>query len=209
MDVKYMSKPFPHMIIKGLYDEEEMAKIQLELDYIYSNGNLLDPEDSWAAKDSDGKVKKQNKAISLDMFYTDRKYSNILWLNRNLWAPEIIHEVQKQNNFVMNYHMTSNADFTLLSYYENSDYYKPHWDQAALTALTWFWKEPKSFEGGNLYFSDYDYTVEVELGKCILFPSPINHAVEEVKMDSEMCGKGYGRWVMTQFLSHAGNGEPQ
>ena len=67
-----------------------------------------------------------------------------------------------------------NHDDTLISYYEDSEYYKPHEDIFNFAKLTWFFKEPKKFEGGDLVFTEFGEIVKCENNKCIVFPSALS-----------------------------------
>ena len=40
-------------------------------------------------------------------------------------------------------------DTSIISYYEDNDYYEPHHDKFMWTSLTWFYREPKKFTGGK------------------------------------------------------------
>ena len=89
----------------------------------------------------------------------------------------------------------------MVSYYENSDYYKSHRDDAIVTVLNYFFKEPKRFEGGEIIFTDYDLKFQVTNEITIIFPSNIKHEVSEIYLDKKYEGKGLGRFCMNQFLT--------
>ena len=89
----------------------------------------------------------------------------------------------------------------LLSYYENQDYYKRHYDTALITCLTWFHKDPKKFSGGDFKFSDYNISIECKSNRMIVFPSMIFHEVEKIEMKEEDCGNRYGRYCFSHFLT--------
>ena len=57
--------------------------------------------------------------------------------------------------------------------------------------LLWIFKEPKPFTGGDLIFTDYDYTVECKNNSGIIFPGPIKHEVPPIEGD--------GRYTITLF----------
>ena len=96
--------------------------------------------------------------------------------------------------------MIENKDFTLISYYENNDYYKAHADTSDITALTWLFKEPKRFTGGDLIFPDTEERIECKNNKIILFPGCIRHQVTEINMEKQHQNQKLGRWCITQFL---------
>ena len=185
--------PFPHVIIHDFYTDKELCDIWREIDFLSCPNKLHPPEETNSALDDNGIPLKNNLAIHVDDVYTDRKYSSILSINRKSLNAELLYEIAE---FDFSFHnlITCNSDSTLLSYYAGGGHYKPHRDMASYTSLCWFYKKPKSFIGGDLYFPDYDYTLEVENNMQIYFMSSIRHGVTEVK--------GHGRYTLTQFYSN-------
>ena len=98
------------------------------------------------------------------------------------------------NNF------TCNFDTTQISYYEKNDYYGAHTDASILTALTWFYKEPKKFQGGDIFFTDYDLQHSIQNNSTLIFPSCIKHSVSTIEMGDENLNKRLGRFCMAQFF---------
>lgn len=197
MKILYNEEPFPHIIIQEFFNEEELADIWKELDFYSSSKTFLDPLESGSAIEGD-EVRKDNLCIELDGVYRNREQSNILRINRKIFHKDIysmakLHWGLSPLNRV-------NADATLLSYYETGHHYKAHWDEAVVTCLTHFYKEPKSFTGGDLYFPEYDWKLETENNRCIIFPSSITHSVSRVGGMEDVPMHGWGRWTMTQFM---------
>jgi Rps23 Pro-64 3,4-dihydroxylase Tpa1-like proline 4-hydroxylase len=97
------------------------------------------------------------------------------------------------------FHTTS--DSTLMNYYEDRDYYKPHHDKSCYTYVFWLFKEPRYFDGGNLTFSDINYTINTKSNMGVLFPSWALHAVDEIKMNYSVPKyQGYGRFSFSTFF---------
>jgi len=200
MDIAHFNDLFPFIVIKNLYDEHELNLIWEELNFLCYSQKFLDPTESSPALDPDGKMLKRSNCFFLDRTYTERKISNILSVNRKIF------------NFYDDIFLTSDSwffntfrcekDTTLLSYYENGDYYNPHQDNAISTCLTWFFKSPKKFDGGNLSLihKDRKIDIEVENNKCVIFPSSILHSVDKISMNNEDLNKKLGRFCITQFL---------
>lgn len=200
--------PFPHVIIHDFYTDSELFHIWKELDFLSYKHKLLPPDKSGAACDAFGKPLKQNYAYMLDEIYKDRNTSNILTYNRKLFDGDISKEISDWD-FSFRTWNTINKDLTLLSYYENSGHYKSHADAFCYTCLTWLYNQPKSFSGGNMYFEEYDYSLEIDNNMAILFHGPVLHKVTDVIMDSQYdvdsmnhfsCN---GRYTITQFGYHA------
>jgi hypothetical protein len=196
--------PFPHLIIDNFYSPDELKLIWQELDFLCHLEKWNPPEKTGTAIDCQDKPMKNNFGLFLDGvdgIYKDRKISNILSVNRKVVEGGPLDEYGKLS-FGYQTVLQSNYDTTLISYYEDSHYYKRHNDKAVMTALTWFYKEPKMFFGGDLIFSDYQsqnrYTVPVKNNRVVLFPSFLFHEVEEICMPEHK--PGYGRYCMAQFF---------
>lgn len=195
MQVTLCKEPFEYIIIDETYTEEELKLIFLELDFWSMSKHLMGPENTGTARWNDGTPKKKNKGVFLDKAYNDRNYSNILNLNRKIFniklnAPSVIFNFLKE----------SNHDTTLVSYYENESHYKSHKDASILTAVTYLYKQPKLFEGGNLVLTDYGYQFEPWFNRTYIMPGVVEHEVTEVTMKQEDCGKGLGRYCISNFI---------
>ena len=196
MKIDTYKGPFPYVLIEDLYTEEEETLIKKELDFFLPS--LKGPDHTGTAT-HEGEILKNNKGIFLDEVFTDRNLSYILNINRKTFGvlEENKEKVGYDNWFFKN--QKTYRDNTLISYYEKGDYYKIHDDHALYTVLTWFYKEPKSFTGGDFVFADYDIRIECKNNMTIIFPSMIRHGVEDVEVDEDKLGQGYGRWCLTQF----------
>lgn len=188
--VNFFLHPVPHCIIYNYYNAKELELIFDELKFL--KGKLLPPEQTGTAVGEDGKPKKKNTGGFLDDFYAKKDLSNILQLNKKIVSQEIWSKIAGAHWFY-NYLKPCDrlAAKTLLSYYEDGDYYKPHTDSAMVTAISYHWTEPKPFEGGELYFGDY--LVPVQNNSLLIFPSCTEHEVKPVK--------GGGRYALTQFIN--------
>lgn len=197
MKVQLMTDPFHSLLIEDLYDPDEVKLIWDEIEYL--RPYFVDGDKATYSAWVDGKSIKQNKGILVDAHFKNRREdSNILKINRKIFS--LLSQLKSGSWFFDEF--TCNLDYTLLSYYENDDHYKAHRDAATITALTWFYKDPKKFEGGDLQFPDYDITVPVKSNGCILFPSKITHAVTPIQMDVQYANQGLGRHTMTQFINY-------
>jgi len=204
MKITNYNDSIPYIIIDDLYNENELSMIWEELNFLCHPIKFSFPTIYEAATDNEtGEILKNNELLRLDNVYSDRKYSNILSINRKIFKNEIM--PNHPHWTIKNDQITT--DYTLISYYENGTYYKKHQDSSSLTALTWFYKSPKKFSGGDLILSldDEDILIEVKNNKCIIFPSIIHHAVTKINMDKKDEGKLNGRICMTQFLERGRN----
>jgi Rps23 Pro-64 3,4-dihydroxylase Tpa1-like proline 4-hydroxylase len=191
--------PFPFLEIENMYSEDELKLIWQELEFLNQLDKLEKPEETGAAS-VNGEILKKNSGLYLDDLYKSRNISNILTVNKNLMSLHIL-EAFSSLCFLYENIKHTNDDTTLISYYDNGGYYKSHQDSALYTAITWFFKEPKKFNGGDFYFSNYNHKIKLKNNKTILFPSVITHSVDEIVMNNESdVGCGYGRYAVSQFF---------
>ena len=194
---------FPLIVVDDLYSPADVGSIWEELNFYSYEHKFLPPEVSGGAKRFNH-VTKNNKAIWISALYSALHYSNIYCCTRKLhkYWESIVSGCDEKYEWYWESHKT-NSESILLSYYENSDYYEPHRDAGALTVLNWFYKEPKKFQGGDLFFmQDIKKRIEVKNNRTVIFPSGIIHAVNEVKMSEENLNKTLGRYCITQFLQN-------
>ena len=195
MEAILCKEPFEYIIVDNTYTDEELKLIFLELDFWTLSNNLMGPEHTGTAKWQNGTAKKKNKGIFLDDIYADRNYSNVLKLNRKLYDIQL-----DQPSTILNQLKKTNHDTTLVSYYENEALYKSHQDYSVLTAMTYLYKQPKAFEGGDLILTEYGYAFEPWFNRTYIMPGVVEHEVTEIIMKKEDCHKGLGRYCIANFI---------
>ena len=221
IEVINYNKNFPYIIVDNFYDKNELDLIWKELDFFldFDGDKLQDPEDTGSARVK-GEVIKKNKGFFLDNFYGPNAYqvSNILRCSRKIYDNwEKI--VGKNPNWYFKMLNGSgghlNHDTTLFSYYEDTDYYEAHADNSILTIVTWFYREPKGFDGGDFILNakkvmgkekhplnEYEpQTIEVKNNRMVIFPSQIPHQVIPIQMKDKN-KKRMGRYCLTNFLNN-------
>ena len=191
----------PVVIISNFYTKKELETI---MNFCISTNPyswFQDPNKNGGAKDDSGKDLKSSYAVCIDEWYTNigRNFCPIFKLNRKLWDKKVTQKLEQFHVYFETIN-SSTKDTTFLNYYEDSNFYDFHHDSAILTTLTFFYKEPKKFEGGELLIGK-DLTIDCKNNTMVLFPSILKHRVEEVKMLTKE--KLYGRFSMTQFLNYA------
>ena len=194
------TQPFPHLIIKKFYNDEELELIWEELKFYTKPGKLLE------AKDFGGVVDRTNShALALDDVYENNKYrslSNILTVNRKLFTSSAL-EAFDQLHDCCSISTSCNYDITKIRYYHNGEYYEPHTDKSfQFLAFSYFYKEPKKFTGGELIFPKYDYELTCENNSIIIFPGWVEHGVKEVKIENSDYYDGYGRYCISSFFNN-------
>lgn len=191
MDFEFFTSPVTFCIIRNFYTDDEVQLIHEELDRL--DPHLGGADRTGTAINVHGAPKKQNRGVFLDDHYSsNRVESTILKLNRKVFSPEVKYKLQKGNWF-FKYLDRTNHDSTLVSAYRQGNYYHVHEDQSFITAIYYTWKEPKAFDGGDLYFGDFH--VPIENNCMLIFPSNTNHKVSEMIW-------GSGRYAISQFISY-------
>ena len=143
MKIESSGTEIPFLIIRDLYDEDELRMIKKEIDFIHTAGCFT--ENTGSAEDGYGNKAKKGKGIWLDGVYRDRNTSMILRLNRK---PICDAKIQQAFMNLSPYHDSYrliNKDTTLLHYYEYEDVYKSHRDASVFSCITWFFNSPKKF----------------------------------------------------------------
>tara|TARA_B100000424_G_scaffold220045_1_gene178729 strand:+ start:23 stop:655 length:633 start_codon:yes stop_codon:yes gene_type:complete len=191
-------KPFPHLILKNFYTQEELRLIWQELDFYTQPGKLFD------AKDFGGVVGRTNShAIALDELYYNkklRKISNILQVNRKLFDQDLLSGFAKVDD-CCGIATMCNDDITKVRYYHDGEYYEPHTDLAfQFLSFSYFYREPKKFIGGEVYFPQYDYEYPCYNNSVIMFPGWVKHGVRTVKIDNSDYFEGKGRYCISSFF---------
>ena len=208
MNITISNEEFPYILIDNFYDESELEQIWEELDYICNPLRMqrasIENGAAWMDlnKTGDKKLLKYNWTMWLDdLFGPQRDKSTILNVNRKVFRN--IGLFEHHPHWAMNDIMSFQTDYTQIAYYEDNDEYNVHRDYARVTCLTWFYREPKRYTGGNLRFPMWDIEIESKNNRLLCFPSSIPHQATKVSMEEQYRGKKLGRFVMTQFLDLA------
>ena len=190
-------EPFPHLVFHNFYTDEELELIWEELKFYTKPNKLFDVEEYQGVV---GYTKA--KALHLDAVYTGRNrvLSSILEVSRKVFDSQILEPFSNLHDCCSTAEH-SNYDVTKVRYYHNGDYYKPHKDMFFdFLAFSYFYREPKRFEGGNLIFPKYDYEFNCEHNSLIMMPSWVEHGVSEVSINDSDYYDGYGRYAITHFF---------
>lgn len=193
-------KSFPKLgfvIIENVFDKLELELIWKDIIQIENKKLLKTPKETGSATCYiTGKPLKNNKGIYLDKIHEQGVIENIIPISKKFFSPEISMAVADLGKMYPSYHQI-NKTGNLLSYYEDTDNYDPHIDQSVFTILTWLYREPKAWAGGELIFSELNAEIEPNNNRSIIFPSCFTHEVKPVKMQNELIG--FGRFVITNF----------
>ena len=203
LELNLYCEPFPYMVINNFYNQEELELIWEELKYYTKPNKLL------TAENYGGVVGFTNaKAICLDDVYVDigdktlRNLSNILTVNRKLFYSGVLDKYAEVHGCTSIANQ-SNHDITKVRYYHNDEYYDPHTDKSVqFLGFSYFYKEPKKFEGGDLEFPQHDLVLPCVNNSMIVFPGWVEHGVRKVKISNSDYFDGWGRYAITSFFGY-------
>ena len=200
MEVKYHEERIPFVVIDDLYDEKEQSEIMVELDYLCTERRLIPPfKDKNGASDDYRNIKNVG-CLYLDTFYRKRRHSSILQITEKLFMDDAS---LISNHPHWYFDISSiNSHSTHILYYEDSNEYPAHRDECRFTAVTYFYRQPKKFEGGDLQFPDHQIEVECVNNRIIVFPSMLFHRSTPVRMLENDNHTKNGKFCITQFLDH-------
>jgi len=173
MNIEYYHYPFYHVIIKNIFSDSEYSLLQNEID------NIIDNTEYDNKSDTHHSLLKLSgtKSWHLDVIFKDNRSSSLL-----------LNATGRFTTFPFKYSEfpfatlleITNLDESFLHLYENDSYYFKHRDGSYLTFLFNLWKN-SDFEGGEICFSDYNYTPELDKNSLIVFPGNVNHHVNPLK----------------------------
>ena len=189
----------PVIFIRDFYSNIELSSIFDELKFLSSIDRFKDPTDpdGPGTAITDGVVLKSGTGMHLDVVYKDRSESDILKVNRKLFKKETTNLLENYHSF-FRYVRRSNEDNTKLHYYTNGDYYKAHVDDAVVTAISFFYNEPKGYTGGDLIL-EHRLRIPCLNNSLVVFPSIMWHEVTPIVMSN--FSPNMGRYSMTQFIA--------
>ena len=194
--------PFPHISIENFYTDDELELIWEELNFLTKPGKLYDPGPIHGAVCPEtGEFLTKSRSIRLDTSYNDKNISNIINVTQKIFNHgflNIFYDKFPQYKKIL----YTNYCITKARYYHNGDYYDPHNDIFHdFLAFSYFYKTPKKFIGGELFFPEYkNYQYECLSNSLILMPSYVTHGVREVTIQNSDYYSGYGRYCISHFF---------
>jgi hypothetical protein len=141
-----------------------------------------------------------NHGIILDDIYSNRHISDILTITEKIFNPDLLKAFASLHPLMRHIQHINNS-CTKIKYYENGEYYLGHTDSARFTSVNYFYKEPKVFEGGNLCFEEFNYTIPIQNNIMVFFCGAITHSSTKIKMNGYNKFSGYGKYAITKFLN--------
>jgi hypothetical protein len=205
MNVDLRLNPFPHVFIDHFYNDQSYNLVWKELMHLYPK--MLPPNLTGAAVNERGVPRKKGIGIFIDSVYVDRSYSDIARANLSIFSNEFKNKIDEFSEIPEAFYFKlyklidpSSKIGILLQLYTNGDYYHPHLDTSIFTSVVVLNSQEKKYSGGELYFPEYNHSIDLENNQLVIFPSIIMHEVKEVKMESN--NPEEGRFSISMLMSN-------
>ena len=204
MEFNYIEDGIDAVVIDNFYTEEQLKEIMIELKWL-TKPAIMKSETQLESATNDGKIITSKRGIFLEHVFNNWRHSAIISHGFTQMAkPEFKENILKFNTLFKSV-LTCNSRTHLVSYYENSDYYKPHTDNVFFTLLNYFYTEPKKFTGGEMVLyscnSNKEAVVEIRNNRVLLIASATMHEAKEIKSEATHGFTGDGRYCSATFLS--------
>lgn len=173
-----------------------------ELDLVWMELALLDsalegPDKTGGAVSlTDGHHLKSNQAVFLNRIYREPDHSPIWRKAVELIGPEMRDAYIGVHPCHCTY-STINLLMPLVSKYDDGDHYEEHQDKSLYTAITYLFREPRTFFGGDTTVRVGGALVSLPMisNTTYVFPGGYPHSVSQVT--------GTGRYAISTFMHFA------
>ena len=203
MIIDRFPEPFEALYIEDTFTKDQMDFIWKELEFVTNRNAMQRWEISKEKFSEDLEVEKIN-----NVFYPFVKYTDALLISPVAVFPKMqlcreeVFSFYESINPVHELYRHQNFHNVFASYYQDADKYDYHRDSCCYTTLTYLYKEPKSFSGGEitLKVKEVEETKEIKNNMSIIFPGVYQHKVSPITMSSEFGNYStYGRYCISQF----------
>lgn len=201
MKLLYNNSCIPYFILNNFLTKQEEKLVFDEIFNFLPKLKTAEKTESAGIIENDKiTYTKKNKGIFLDSFYnTNRNKSMILNSYQKIFEMKLMKKIASSHWYYDSF-LETNSDSTLLQSYGNGDYYKSHRDYSTFTLIGLHYKLPKAYSGGDLCFTDYNHSIELNNNQAILFPSIVRHEVKPVIKNND--DEQGNRFTITKFISY-------
>jgi hypothetical protein len=204
MEFNYIADGIDAVVIDNFYTEEQLKEIMLELKWLTKPSVMVD-ESKLKAAEGNGEILTSKNGIFLEDVFKNWKHSALISYGMKQTGQQEFRNKLLEYNTMFKSLFDCNSRCHLVSYYENSQYYKPHKDAFFFTVLNYFFTEPKQFEGGELVVyscnSNKEATIEPKHNRTVVILSSTMHQAKEIKSKIDQKLSGHGRYCNAMFLS--------
>jgi hypothetical protein len=185
-------------LIDQTFSPRELETIWTAIDHIQAGGLFQTPTQTGSAVDPrTGQVIKRNRSVFLDDLTPEDCPLDIRPLIASVWTNRQIVKALTGVHPCYGLLNTVNYSTSLLSYYETGESYPAHRDRSVFTVLTWLYREPRQWQGGDLKLTQFGVTHRVQNNQSMIFPGCYLHEATATQMLTNE--PGAGRYCLAQF----------
>jgi hypothetical protein len=210
MEFNYIADGIDAVVIDNFYTEEQLKEIMIELKWLTKN-SIMQAEDklSSAMDPIDRQFITSKKGIFLEDVFKNDKHSALIKFSIDNFTKDNVKNKLLEFNPLYKIFYNVDARTNLLSYYENSDFYRPHTDSTVFTILNYFFNEPKKFTGGDLKLYGFNNKKEADIelrnNRVVIITGNTFHEVMPIKSELNNSFSGDGRYCNAIFLNMRGD----
>lgn len=206
MEFNYIEDGIDAVVIDNFYSDWQLKYIWKELDWLTKPAILKDESALFSAQDyNTGEFMTKKIGVFLENVFIQHHHSALISCSIDNMKTKEFRDKLLSFNSMWKTLFHCDARSHLLSYYENSSYYKPHRDACVFTILNYFHREPKKFEGGEIILHSHDdkrkATLECKNNRVVIIPSCTLHEVNPIVSSFSDTYSGDGRYCFTAFVS--------
>jgi hypothetical protein len=204
MEFNYIADGIDAVIIDNFYTDDQLKEILLELKWM-TKPSMLQGEKYLKSALAGNEILTSKNGVFLEEVFRNWKNSALISHGMEQTTCKEFQNKLLEFNTMFKGLIECDSRSHLLSYYENSQYYRPHKDNFFFTILNYFHTEPKQFEGGEVVLyscnSTKQATIEVKHNRAIVIMSCTTHEVKEIKSKLQNEFSGNGRYCNAMFLA--------
>jgi hypothetical protein len=212
MEFTYIEDGIDAIVIDNFYTEEQMEEIMLELKWLTKPSIML-KEDKLSAAEDNGKILTSKSGVFLETVFANWQHSALISHAMTQTNSQEFKDKLLEYNTMFKSLFHCNSRSHLVSYYENSDYYKSHTDAVFFTVLNYFNTEPKQFTGGEIVLksciNNKEATIEPLHNRTVVILSSTLHEVKPIVSTLSNTLSGNGRYCNAIFLTTMDQREPR
>jgi hypothetical protein len=210
MEFNYIEDGIDAVVIDNFYTEDQLKEIMLELKWLTKKSILVGEENLSSALNPNLKeYNTSKKGIFLEDVFKNDTHSALIKFSIDNFTKDTVKNKLIEFNPLYKIFYNIDSRTNLLSYYENSDFYKPHTDRTVFTVLNYFFNEPKKFTGGDLKLYGFDNkkeaTIELKNNRVVIITGNTFHEVMPIKSELDNSFSGDGRYCNAIFLNMRGD----
>jgi len=210
MEFNFIEDGIDAVVIDNFYTEQQLKEIMIELKWLTKPSIMVSEENlSSARNETSNEFLTSKKGIFLEEVFVNWRHSALIkYPMDNFTKDNVKNKLLEFNSlFKLFYNVDSRSH--LLSYYENSDFYKPHTDTTVFTVLNYFFNEPRKFTGGELKLYGFNNKKEADIelrnNRVVIIAGNTFHEVKEIKSNLDNSFSGDGRYCNAIFLNQRGD----